>query len=81
MTVAELISVLEEHDPSLRVVVDGYEGGYDDLSAEQVERIPLCLDVGRSAWEGRHDRPDLIVGGAPKDAETTRAVALHRRSH
>ncbi len=31
MTVAELIRILQSHPQDLRVVVDGYEDGYDDL--------------------------------------------------
>ena len=36
MTVAELIRILETHPPELRVMVLGYEEGYDDLEADCV---------------------------------------------
>ena len=36
MTAYELIQLLRRHSPGLRVVVDGYEDGYDDLSPEQI---------------------------------------------
>ena len=38
MTVNELIQLLGSYPADMRVVVDGYEEGYDDLSQEQ-----LCL--------------------------------------
>jgi hypothetical protein len=31
MKVKELIKLLEKHDPEMRVVVDGYEAGYDEV--------------------------------------------------
>ena len=34
MSVYELIRLLEKHPPDLRVVVNGYEEGYDDLSPD-----------------------------------------------
>ena len=40
MTVEELIQLLETYPPDLRVVVNGYEEGYDDLSPEQVSVVP-----------------------------------------
>ena len=36
MTVSELIELLKTHSADLRVVVNGYEDGYDDLSPEQI---------------------------------------------
>ena len=36
MTVGQLIRILQSYPPNLRVVVNGYEEGYDDLSPEQV---------------------------------------------
>ena len=33
MTVEQLVRLLRDYPPDLRVVVDGYEDGYDDLSA------------------------------------------------
>ena len=35
VTICKLIQLLEKHSPDLRVVVNGYEDGYDDLSPEQ----------------------------------------------
>ena len=43
MTVCELIQLLEKHPPDLRVVVNGYEDGYDDLSPEQLRVVKISL--------------------------------------
>ncbi len=77
MTVAELIRILAGHPADLRVVVNGYEDGCDDLSPAQVSRIRIALNTGRHEWEGRHGDPD---GGAP-DAEVVEALVLRRVSN
>jgi hypothetical protein len=55
ITVRELISILEQFDPSLRVVVDGYEGGFDyPLDPEEIE---IVEDVNTESYYGAHDWP------------------------
>ena len=58
MTVRELIDQLEKEPPDMIVVVDGYEGGYDDpvMGKKTVildsnydgENKPVC-------WRGQHE--------------------------
>ena len=57
MTVAELISILQNHAADLRVVVNGYEDGYDDLSPEQLRVVKISLNTGKHPWEGAHGDP------------------------
>lgn len=77
MTVHELVECLQRLPGGLRVVVNGYEEGYDDLSPEQITRVRIGLNTGRHHWEGVHGHPD--------DVETTTAIAeavvLQRTSH
>jgi hypothetical protein len=47
MTVKELIEKLQQLDPDLRVVTDGYEGGYKDVS-DTFESFDLALNVNES---------------------------------
>lgn len=54
MTVKELIEFLEGYPPNLRVVVQGYENGFDDVSSERVKTVQIQLDCGAESWEGRH---------------------------
>ena len=45
MTVKELVELLGKYPDDLRVVVNGYEDGYDDLSPERKPR--RCVSIGR----------------------------------
>ena len=54
MMIEELVRLLETYPPGLRVVVNGYEEGYDDLSPEQVCVVSIRLNAGVESWQGRH---------------------------
>ncbi len=45
MTVKELVELLGKYPDNLRVVVNGYEDGYDDLSPERISVIKIQLDT------------------------------------
>ena len=71
MTIGELIQILESYPLDMRVVVDGYEEGYDDLSPEQISVMRILLNTGTEAWQGRHgdprdlsERPQNLAGSA-----------------
>ena len=71
MTIGELIGLQETHPIDMRLVVDGYEEGYDDLSPEQVSAVGILLNTGTEAWQGRHggprdlsERPQNLAGAA-----------------
>ena len=56
MTCAELIELLHKFPPDMRVLVDGYEGGYSDPVQPVIVRIKLDY---RSAWYcGPHEKAD-----------------------
>ena len=77
MTIEELIQLLAQHPPDLRVVVNGYEDGYDDLSPEQLSVVSIGLNVGKHQWEGQHGDPD----GLPDKVEVVQALVLRRKSN
>ena len=54
MTVQQLIALLATHPPDLRVVVNGYENGFDDIEPERVSVTRIELDIGEDWWDGRH---------------------------
>jgi hypothetical protein len=56
MIVKELIEQLQQLDPELLVFVDGYEGGYDDVTISEVKEI--ALNVHNDWWYGVHDNFD-----------------------
>ena len=81
MTAKELIEFLESYPPDLRVVVQGYEDGFDDVSSERVKVVRIQLNRGTKSWEGRHRE----VSPQKKDASTAddavSALALLRASN
>lgn len=56
MAVKELIEKLQELDPETRVMTQGYEGGYCDVSVSEVCNV--ALDVNAPWYYGPHDRLD-----------------------
>lgn len=80
MTVAELIDLLRSYPPALRIVVDGYEEGYDDLSSERISVRRIRLDAGTESWQGAHC--DLKFGPERDSdaAETAEALVFRRAS-
>ncbi len=54
MTVQQLIALLATYPPELRVVVNGYEDGFDDVESDRVSVTRIELDVGEDWWDGRH---------------------------
>ena len=81
MTVVELIRLLAGHPADLRVVVNGYEDGYDDLSPGQVSRIRVALNTGKHEWEGRHGDPGDGSGDDAESARIVDALVLRRASN
>ncbi len=54
MTVLELINKLEAYGDTLRVVVDGYEGGVRDI--DNPTSIEIALDVNTEWYYGKHEQ-------------------------
>ena len=77
MTVEQLVRLLRDYPPDLRVVVDGYEDGYDDLSPEQLSVVRIALNTGKHRWEGQHGDPNGLADGA----EVAEALVLRRVSN
>ena len=80
MTVSELIDLLHQYPADLRMVVNGYEDGYDDLSPQQISTADIVLNTGKHAWEGQHGSPRLMVK-VPDGAEVVEALVLRRTSN
>ena len=81
MTVSELIRILQNHAADLRVVVNGYEDGYDDLSPRQIRVVKISLNTGKHPWEGAHGEPDGLSRSEPDDAKSVEALVLQRVSN
>ena len=81
MTVSELIDLLREYPAGLRVVVNGYEEGYDDLSPEQISIAKISLNTGTHHWEGRHGDPRHPAKETPDGVKVVEALILRRVSN
>ena len=79
MTVDELIQLLAKHSPDLRVMVQGYEDGWDDLEAGDVIAGEASLNVYTAWYYGRHE--EVLTGDKPKGRETAPALFIHRPWH
>ena len=81
MTVSELIETLKAHPGDLRVVVNGYEEGFDDLSPGQISVQRIALNTGINDWEGRHGEADDAPDTVGKPARVVEALLLRRTSN
>lgn len=79
MTVNELLELLKSHPPDLRVMVSGYEDGYDDLESDYFREANVRLNVNTKWYVGRHDEAD--ASNRDKGEGCTRALILHRPWH
>ena len=70
MTVAELINKLKEIPNETLVLVDGYEGGYSDISISI--DVTVSLNVNKESYMGPHD---------DDPSSNTKAVVLRRVSN
>jgi len=61
MTVRELIESLSRiEDQDIRVMVKGYEGGYNDLIMIDNTPATIALDVNEEWYYGAHERVEDI---------------------
>jgi len=56
MTVKELIEKLQTLDQEMPVFINGYEGGYDDLT--DLTNIEVVKDVNTQWYYGSHEKID-----------------------
>lgn len=76
LTVKELIEALAQYPPDIRVVVNGYEDGYDNLHVNSLSAISIRPKPNHSEWEGENEEA-LEDSGANEFS----AVCIARKSH
>ena len=81
MTVRELLELLGGYPGDLRVVVNGYEEGYDDLSSAQISVRRIALNTGVEDWEGQHGHDWEAATRGAQPATIVDALVLNRVSH
>lgn len=79
MTVKELVEHLGKYPDDLRVVVNGYEDGFDDLSPERLSVIKIQLDTQIHDWEGQHSGFHGSETETADDAEIVETLVFRRQ--
>ena len=74
MRVKELIARLAVEDPEMRVVVDGYEQGFDE--PDNVRYVNMIPNPTKKDWEGEFE--EVLLNSDIKEAEL--ALLLPRKS-
>jgi len=59
MTKKELSDLLSNYPDDIRVIIDGYEGGYKDIARIVEKRI--VLDYNRMSVFGPHENLDMLL--------------------
>ncbi len=75
MNVNQLIKRLQMYPPDLRVVVRGYEGGYNDV--DTFENLKIVLDYHSAWYYGKHEDVESLYGNNAEKLKTTAVDALH----
>ena len=75
MKVKELIEQLSKMDPEAMVVVDGYEGGVDEL--KKITEEEVYLNVHHEYYYGSHELSYNLFG-APQDCQKTKVIYIPR---
>ena len=81
MVISELIEQLRDYPAGLRVVVDGYEEGYDDLSPEQISTMKISLNTGTHSCGGLHGDPCCLKQETLAATKVVKALVLSRVSN
>ena len=55
MTVQELINQLQQYPSEKRVVVQGYEGGFNDIL--EIKDVSLLINYHKAWYYGAHEEP------------------------
>jgi hypothetical protein len=77
MTVKELIEVLQTvEDQDTRIMVGGYEGGYNELITQANNIQDIALNVNAEWYYGAHEKVDVVYGGDLDKYQIVKAIIL-----
>jgi hypothetical protein len=74
MNVGQLIEQLKNYPQDLRVVVRGYEGGYNDV--DTFENLKIVLNYHEEWYYGKHEDAESLYGNNAEQLKTTAVDAL-----
>ena len=77
MTVKQLIQILSTiEDQDVRVMVKGYEGGYNDVEGINIDPIDIALDVNTEWYYGVHERAEMLMYEDREKYQILKAIIL-----
>ena len=83
MTVKQLIQILSTiEDQETTVMVNGYEGGYNDIviangiDSSTPAIVEIALDVNDQWYYGRHERIEDVIVNARGEYNIVKAIIL-----
>jgi hypothetical protein len=74
MNVGQLIEQLKNYPQDLRVVVNGYEGGYNDVDI--FENLKIVLNYHEEWYYGKHEDAESLYGNNAEQLKTTAVDVL-----
>ena len=81
MTVKELREFLKKYPPNIRVVISGYEGGWDDVNPESISKKEVLLNCGKQTYYGKHEELFFVKKEDIAKGKTAKVVAIARSSN
>ena len=78
MTGSEMSEALKGYPGDLRVVVNGYEEGYDDVSPKRISVKRIRLNTGGEWWRGQHEDADNDSSHPSSLSDTVEALVIRR---
>jgi len=77
MTIKQLIEILQQvEDQDTRVMVSGYEGGYNDVMNINPIPLDIALDVSNEWYYGKHERAEMLIHEDRKDYQIVKAILI-----
>lgn len=81
MNVAELIKLLEDYPSGMPVMVQGYEGGFQDVTVDKIKVLDITRVVHKGEWyRGDHEEFNINYckqcGEDPPDPNSEHEPAL-----
>jgi aminoglycoside/choline kinase family phosphotransferase len=77
MTVKELIEQLSTiEDQNARVMTNGYEGGYHEISQINPEPMDMALNVNTEWYYGAHEKAENVYHEDREKYESVKAIIL-----
>lgn len=74
MKIKDLIEILSQFNPETRVIVAGYEGGFNDLTS--IKPIQIKLNVNKKWYYGAHDKINQIINQDSSNSTEVTAIYL-----